>query len=147
MRKRDAQSFRVYRSELEVGIGITRNWDTLQECEKYIMKIISHELFPHTIGRDIKVLCHGNRVHAAASRSPSHFGIHLPFWARSKAVVLHELSHIVIHGNLEWHGEDFCDVYLDLLARFERKGLAHKLKEKFIENKVRFTKDSVLYCR
>lgn len=141
MRKRDAQSYKVYRSEREAGIGNRNEWTSLEDCEKFLRRVLESKKFPFELTREIKILCRGNRIHAIARREVNHLEIHLPMWARSKEVVLHELAHLVIDARVEWHGERFCDAYLLLLKLFGRRGISEKLRERFLVNRVRFTSD------
>lgn len=64
--------------------------------------------------------------------------IYMPRWSRNKAVILHEIAHVVTSPYVAWHGWEFCDNLLKLVSRWLGQDEARRLRESFKAKKVRY---------
>ena len=73
--------------------------------------------------------------------------IKLPKWARYESVILHELTHLVIHSRFGYmvaaHGTEFAKMLLLMVHHFMGQGDCEKLKASFKEHKVHYATSKV----
>jgi len=78
------------------------------------------------------------------SYRPQWCGMHLPFWARNKFIMLHEVAHLLARDN-NGHGNDFMAVLIYLYYKYLKLSL-HSMVNSLEENKINIdTKHSLLY--
>jgi putative metallohydrolase (TIGR04338 family) len=103
---------------------------TLQECQKFVDKIISRKYVIEKYGiqakRPIVVLDGRGRRKACATIYYGKRAIKLPKWARGKYVILHEVAHHLT--NLDGHKAEFASCLLDLVRHFLGKESADALQ-------------------
>jgi putative metallohydrolase (TIGR04338 family) len=103
---------------------------TLQECQKFVDKIISRKYVIEKYGiqakRPIVVLDGRGRRKACATIYYGKRAIKLPKWARGKYVILHEVAHHLT--NLDGHKPEFASCLLDLVRHFLGKESADALQ-------------------
>ena len=149
--------------------GSTYLGRTAQECEDWIMAVIHRKTFQRWFPSAHSALVHHDGYLAPFDGSPwirKRFGLRvadgrgckratasyrdgetitLPRWARIEYVMLHELSHLVVHYEFKrrevaGHGWQFCMVYLKLVKNVMGPEAHDKLKESFKEFRVKYTK-------
>jgi putative metallohydrolase (TIGR04338 family) len=98
----DKQQNRLYLAESKAELKSTPDFVTVAECQKYVNKVLNSKAVLDMFSS--KELHHGalvvtvldGRGHRRATATTDGRGglvIHLPKWARSKFVILHELAH------------------------------------------------------
>ena len=116
---RDSQRSKVYTWEQNLS---SEEELTSMQCEKLAERIC--KAYDCTTPR-IKFI---NSRHGGALYCYDHV-IKLPWWARNRLTLLHELSHAILHrkiigwNTLAAHGPEFVALYIDLLSRYR---IAHK---------------------
>lgn len=160
----DSQRKKVYRAEDVVfkffanggkqvgGTGVvnkhTQEFETIGDCKDWLMPIIDRKTFQRWYPRSAPYLWtnlvirpgHGARRAFASGRGT----ITLPRWARNRAVMLHELSHLVVsleyrRSECAFHGWQFCQVYLNLVRSVMGQDIHDALKAQFKKDRVKFT--------
>jgi putative metallohydrolase (TIGR04338 family) len=63
----------------------------------------------------------------------------LPYWARTRWVILHELSHVVAGSNAK-HGWLFCAVFLELITMYLGEDAGRRLRNAFRQTRCKFRK-------
>jgi putative metallohydrolase (TIGR04338 family) len=123
------QAGRLYAAEEMSGIKYSEAL-TLQECQKFVDKIISRKYVIEKYGiqakRPIVVLDGRGRRKACATIYYGKRAIKLPKWARGKYVILHEVAHHLT--NLDGHKPEFASCLLDLVRHFLGKESADALQ-------------------
>ena len=123
------QAGRLYAAEEMSGIKYSEAL-TLQECQKFVDKIISRKYVIEKYGiqaqRPIVVLDGRGRRKACATIYYGKRAIKLPKWARGKYVILHEVAHHLT--NLDGHKAEFASCLLDLVRHFLGKESADALQ-------------------
>jgi putative metallohydrolase (TIGR04338 family) len=123
------QAGRLYAAEEISGIKYSEAL-TLQECQKFVDKIISRKYVIEKYGiqaqRPIVVLDGRGRRKACATIYYGKRAIKLPKWARGKYVILHEVAHHLT--NLDGHKAEFASCLLDLVRHFLGKESADALQ-------------------
>ncbi len=123
------QAGRLYAAEEMSGIKYSEAL-TLQECQKFVDKIVSRKYVIEKYGiqakRPIVVLDGRGRRKACATIYYGKRAIKLPKWARGKYVILHEVAHHLT--NLDGHKPEFASCLLDLVRHFLGKESADALQ-------------------
>jgi putative metallohydrolase (TIGR04338 family) len=123
------QAGRLYAAEEMSGIKYGEAL-TLQECQKFVDKIVSRKYVIEKYGiqakRPIVVLDGRGRRKACATIYYGKRAIKLPKWARGKYVILHEVAHHLT--NLDGHKAEFASCLLDLVRHFLGKESADALQ-------------------
>jgi hypothetical protein len=123
------QAGRLYAAEEMSGIKYSEAL-TLQECQKFVDKIISRKYVIEKYGiqaqRPIVILDGRGRRKACATIYYGKRAIKLPKWARGKYVILHEVAHHLT--NLDGHKAEFASCLLDLVRHFLGKESADALQ-------------------
>jgi putative metallohydrolase (TIGR04338 family) len=121
-RPRDAQRRRVYLAETPIPSSPLPG---LEACARYVDRVVGtlwwHERFPERDLGNVPRLRPGNGARQAFYREEDTGPtITLPRRYRTKAVVLHELTHwaLGIDSGLPHHGRTFARVLLDALSEF-----------------------------
>ncbi len=142
---RDNQRSKVYKAE-KVLWETGKKFVTVAEVEKYIEVVKKKAFVGKRYGAELnrrKINVDDGRGCRKAFGGPN--GIVLPKWARIEPVILHELAHVIQarrfgFSNVEAHGWEFCDIFLNLVQGVLGKEARDILQKSFKENKVRFKK-------
>ncbi len=148
---RDSQRSRVY--EAEAALAGDADLMTIAECRRFVNSIICSRWWKARCnlwsvrvfdGRGTRRARGG---HFQSSANKAGWGISLPKWARTRATILHELSHVITEheawfsGVEEWqwpklpaHGRAFCRNFLALVGRWMGKDEAARLRDSFRDN-------------
>lgn len=146
-RPRDSQRSKVYKAEKVLQDHQTSTkFNDLRECEKYINKIIHKSRWFRKNWLVTKINTEPGRGHrrATASRYLGDYGrgvygtIQLPKWARHKAVILHELAHIITPNHQAAHGWMFANNFLLLVRHFMGREAADLLMASYKKHKVKY---------
>lgn len=162
-RPRDHQRSRVYKSETHCwGQGIkrvshnsVRILETLPELAVFVLKILRnpelHKLYGSHMEDPVEV---GD---GRGTRRPYAFGTHkitMPKWARTNAVVIHEVAHVINNrchrlpsvnaytaaikaGDASSHGSTYTRVYLDIVKALMGEDAFMDIRKSFGEFKVK----------
>jgi putative metallohydrolase (TIGR04338 family) len=137
----------VYAAERSIEAWTNQGDMTLDEIRAWLTKIFASAWFKKHYpkakvwelkdGRGRRMAGgHGTRIHNECSLT-------LPRWARSRAVVLHELAHglVDLHAPVDHaaHGWEFCEIFLDLVRHFLGRQAYEDLRSAFKEHRVRYT--------
>jgi len=167
--------YRAERFAFKEDETILAQWDdctyegrTVQECEDWIMAVIRRKTFQRWFPRAHSALVHHDGFLMPFDGSPwipKQYGLRiadgrgcrratasydgqtitLPRWARVEYVMLHELSHLVVHHEFKRrevasHGWQFCMVYLKLVKNVLGPETHDRLKQSFKTLRVKYTK-------
>lgn len=151
--KRDTQRAKVYKAEGEAFKGHTKaneRLETVADIEKYVEYVFGlkrvRDAFPKAMPVENGLFCGWKLPTVGDGRARRRAGgnvagIHMPKWARSKWVVLHELAHTIslrTYRGIAGHGWEYCSVYLSLV-RYALGVEAHDLlKAQFKAHRVKF---------
>lgn len=142
MRERDTQRSRVYLCD-PVLISRAKPLPSVTDVERYVRKVFASKrvkaAFPKAAGRILPTVGDGRGRRNACGWSG---GIKIPLWARNEGVVLHELAHTICqreHGNVAWHGWQFCSIYLKLALYMMGREAHDALKKEMKVKRVRFS--------
>ena len=141
-RPRDTQRSKVYAAE-GAAFGRAKEELTLDECRAFIAEVWRSETakqLRHGTGRQWRVypprLADGRGCRSASAGNGE---VTLPRWARSKWVILHELSHEITEGRRAAHGPEFCRSDLRLVERFigfeARERLGAKMRKRGVRTR------------
>ncbi|MFN8037404.1 MAG: hypothetical protein U0V73_15905 [Acidimicrobiia bacterium] len=137
---RDAQRRRVYLAETPLPSSPLPG---LPACERYVDRVVGTlwwaQRFPDRTLGNVPRLRPGNGARQAFYREdPGRPSITLPRRYRTKAVVLHELTHwaLAAHSDLPPHGRTFARVLLDAVSEFLGDERAAALAASYREHKV-----------
>lgn len=138
---RDTQRKKLYTAERflqypkEGGRAAVRI-ETVPEIQAWVDRMIAsawwQKRYPHVQRITVKD-GRGRRIACAGYRS-----ITLPKWSRSKAVILHEIAHVVTSSRVAWHGWEFADNLLKLVGHWVGGEEAELLKQSFKKHRVRW---------
>lgn len=149
-RERDSQRSKVYRAEREhlFNSPLNRRLETMAELEQRVKEIVSSKFWAkHTPLNEPPRIKDGRGCRWARG---SKWHIVMPKWARSEAVLIHELTHTLLYRkypghfggkNYEYmaaHGWEFAELYLKMVRRFMGKEAHDILKASFKKYKVKF---------
>ncbi len=119
----DVQRRRLYAAEQQVAAYQRDPLRTVPHIQRYVDEVLaSHWLrfhFPQRVLEQIRVISgRDNRAAYAAGST-----ISLPFWARSKFIVIHEVCHVLCdryYGEdfIAGHGVEFAGLQLALVTHF-----------------------------
>ena len=127
---KDSNQSRVYEAESQYhhNMGYGKRFKTIDECEKYVNRIIKSKLWAELCGGDAKVVTIGamNSRRWAGMAYGSH--ITLSNSGYNQYVILHELAHCC--GNMH-HDISFRRDLLRLVSRFLGRENAQCLKHAF----------------
>jgi putative metallohydrolase (TIGR04338 family) len=133
-KKRDTQRNKLYRWE-KTFQRATHKFDNLDEIQEYVDSI--------TRTRWWKARSNWKHVEVKGPRGPQTRAlsfrnrgmISLPErwgkWAYTKGVILHELAHLLVPGNVASHGKEYAKMYLHIVWRFLGKDAYRYLKWNF----------------
>ena len=117
-----------------------REWTTVPQVQAFVDRVVGSAWWKKRSSiRRIVVKDGRGSSWARASRS-DWFGVpevSIPKWARSRRVVLHELSHHLTPWEAEAHGAQFASNLIDLVRRFMSAEDADRLVESFRVAKVK----------
>lgn len=136
---RDNQRQRVYTTEQKV-FGYTLNMDAefpvLRDAQQYVNLVTSSKLWRKVGGPPFVLVKDGRGRRTAAMVGMT--AISLPLWARTRPVILHELSHILtthLDRRVADHGPEFVQIYRMLIenqlgrdVRIEYDNVAEELR-------------------
>jgi putative metallohydrolase (TIGR04338 family) len=140
-RKRDSQRQKVY--DAEDAVWPKRETMSLGECKALVRRVWASQRARESWPKAW--------VMERPQAKPKHHGratgglfyIHLPRWAQTPHVVLHELAHTISRRQFGFeppaHGWEFCSVYLRLVLLFMGREAHDKLKASFKAKRVKFT--------
>ena len=103
----DSQRSLVYRWENAAADGALNNPLTLEECRT----LATNACYRYRPTEPTPVITDGRG--ASAARAHGEYKISLPIWARTPAVVLHEVAHLLSPSG-EAHGPEFVRMMCDL---------------------------------
>lgn len=134
-RPRDSQRARLYRAEDEVGTG--RRLPTVPMLQAYVDALAASAWFEARWGaRSFEVRPgYGHRRATADGNGV----LQLPKWARTEAVVLHEVAHCLTPVEFAAHGPEYAGVLLSIVRRAVDPGTAQRLEDSFGRHRVRWT--------
>lgn len=121
-RERDNQRLKLYRTEREVFHknhgSFPVDFETAREVQQYVNKVTRSKFWKGMGGRQFvhARLVNGNRRYARGWSTR----IELPPWAKSRIIILHELSHSLkesISGRSQSHGPEFVLIYRRLIEQ------------------------------
>jgi putative metallohydrolase (TIGR04338 family) len=121
---RDTYRQKVYRAERIAFAGTSgypprygRRIEKVPDIQAYIDKLVASAWFRRRWGRTgyRAIRIHPGKRHTRATGDPWTGIIQLPIWARSEAVILHELAHVLCPTEAPWHGWEFLQIQLELI--------------------------------
>ena len=134
-RPRDSQRARLYRAEDEVGPG--RRLPTVEVLQAYVDDLRGTDWFRSRWGApSLEVRPGYGHRRATADREGV---LQMPRWARTEAVLLHEVAHCLTPVTFAAHGPEYAGVLLSLVRRAVDPGTAQRLEDAFTRNRVRWT--------
>jgi len=152
-KERDSQKQRVYDAERKAAKSMAVAGDRnlripeIADVEKYVNDIVRSAywkaMFPKTT---IVMVDEGRKGRRMACWKSWEKTIHLPSWARTELIILHELAHAAHDGSPDWdwtqaaHGWQFCAVYLQLVQRYLGRSAHDILAASFKLGGVRYQK-------
>lgn len=130
--ERDSQRARVYKAENELVWYRTREFDSLEEVERYVNSLTGKAWFKKMYGsRKVKVEPKRNNAKARGGYGT----VWLPRWAWTKGIIAHEVAHAVKYTD-PWHSPVFCGHFIFLVEKTMGADKAMDLKRAFLRNKV-----------
>lgn len=150
-RPRDSQRSKVYKAEWmlrRAGAPGAERIESVHEIQVYLDKLTASAWwkrnFPHVKFRrrrygepDSVILVKDGRGRSSAGGCSYTQEISMPTWSRTKAVILHEVAHVVSPRGA-WHDWRFCANFLKLVQHCLGKAEADALKLSFKVHKVRY---------
>jgi len=134
---RDSQRQRVYDSERSVKSFQNETQRlTFEQVEQLVSAVYEGQTYRTYITDKMRAKPSVKKGRAGTSAYGTEKGISVPQWAWHKAIVLHELAHVVVlrkdpRRSHEAHGWLFCRVYLELVEEFIGADVAQELREAF----------------
>ncbi len=135
---KDSNKTRVYRAEwaFEAIHGMGKRFDTLEDCQKYVNRIVNSKLWgqltenkhidlTYTRARSILGRAYGSRIDLAKN-------------GFNQYTILHELAHCV-PGNMH-HDVSFRQTLVKLVSRFWGRQQASELKKQFKAKGLKMTR-------
>jgi len=144
-RPRDSQRSRLYSAERVLSNRDEHgqpcgsvDWTTVAEVQAFVDRVTRSRWWKSR-SRVGKIVVKDGRggMSARAYRSRGQSVIAIPRWARTRRVVLHELSHHLTPWTAAAHGNLFAANLVDLVRRWMGPDEAEALKESFRQAKVR----------
>lgn len=142
---RDTQRSKVYKAEDYFCHKNPNLYASVAECKAYTTEITGSAYWQSQGGKKRIAIGDGRgRSNACAQSKGIHNTIDkikLPKWARSRIVIIHEMSHILTDQTdfgTSAHGAVFCKHYLNLCFELLGAVRAMALKQKFDEYKVQY---------
>lgn len=143
---RDFQQSKVYRAERVIDVGSTARepeFPTVADCERFVAKVLGSRTFVRRWGNGRRIAIEdgrGRRSACAWGDSIAASVISLPRWARTRASILHEIAHTIVHDG---HGPLFARTYLELVRLFIGPMEANALRKSFQHNRVRVASPAI----
>ena len=138
-RPRDSQKQKLYNAESFLHTTSGR-METVPEIEAFADRVISHEWFkrrwPSVHYIEVKD-GRGARV-ARGFRYWNGGGIKMPKWSRNRAIVLHEIAHIITPNTYASHGPEYARNFLDLVRHYLGKESAEQLRASYKRHRVKY---------
>jgi hypothetical protein len=138
----------MYAAEREVPAFRANRLEELGECAAYAKAVMTSQFWIDECGKTWDVKIENGRSRALA------FGwgrIAIPKWARTKMIVLHELSHIALSRttlrdckSIAPHGREFAAFYLKIVRRFLGVEVHDQLRAAFVKGGVKYKPKKVL---
>ncbi|MGH8226108.1 MAG: hypothetical protein ACRER1_08165 [Gammaproteobacteria bacterium] len=145
---RDSQRARVYRAETQAFGAARANAGTcasIAVVRDYLHGVLADDWFRTEYGdfAYVKIKDGRGTRHAYSAYEAKARGVvfSFPRWARTKPVMLHELSHAASlrrYGAVAAHGPEFAATYLRLVSRHLGSAAHEKLREAFVVHRVSF---------
>lgn len=149
-RVRDTQRGKLYRAEQAFWHGAyggdcaggAVRLETMAEVEAFAESVLAKRSVQRRFGwqRPLEEYRDGRGRRSAYAEGGYAIGV--PRSLRSRWVVLHELSHVIVqrtfHPEPAWHGWEFADVYLQLVWCVLGKEAHNGLRDAFRANGVRY---------
>lgn len=141
---RDNQRSKLYKAERQCEMtydGGGRVFESLEEIEAYVSKLLKY-CWLKTICQPwqnripVKIVVKSKRV--GASGSPYSKTISFSKAMMTQAIVLHEVIHVILPPRIEWHGREFCSIFLKLVKHELGREKWLDLKQSFKDNNVRW---------
>lgn len=143
MRARDSQKSKVYAAEwalLDRDRAGRERLDTVPEIQAWVDKITASAWWRKRYPRVKKITVKNGAGQRRALAFPYRQEISLPKWSRSKGIIIHEITHLVVPVSVASHGWEFCSEYLAIVKHFLGQGDHDALKAAFDKRKVRYRK-------
>ncbi len=147
-RARDSQRQKVYSAESFLhGGSAWERFETVAEMQAFVDDVLGSAWFrrrwPQVARRGIEVRDGRGRGRACAQVIWGTLVIKMPVWSRSRAIVLHEISHHCadeVHGitDVAAHGWQFAATLLELVAHEMGAMWGDELKKSYKARKVRY---------
>lgn len=152
----DSQKSKVYGSENAafkmfpedgVSLKFLQEFKTVEDCMNWVVPIVERKTFQRWYPRSGPYLLANLEIRpgfgARRAFASGRATMTLPLWARNRAVILHELSHLVVgleyrRSECAFHGWQFCQVYLNLVRAVMGQEIHDALKAEFKKNRVKF---------
>lgn len=140
---RDNQRSKVYKAE-QVIRETGEKFETVKEVERYLETVKKKAFIARRYGTELnKCEIRVEDGRGCKRAFGGYYGIVLPKWARKESVILHEVAHLIQYRkykkyDVEGHGWEFCDIFLNLVQGMLGKETRDILQKSFKENKVRF---------
>lgn len=146
---RDYQRSKVYRAEnVLINQPYNTRLNSLEEVQDFLKHLTNSCWFKRRWKLQKQIIVVDGRGRQKASGSSTQLTIWLPLWARTKVVILHELSHVLsgrgvvgvapettcpsYHKSYEaGHGREFCKRFLALIKHELGKQAWKDLKESY----------------
>jgi putative metallohydrolase (TIGR04338 family) len=150
---RDSQRSRVYAAETAMnwrghGRLVSKKLRSLDDAAHFVTEVVTSDWFAARAPQVSLVRLVAGDPKSRRATCISRIGkvpgttnsrIRLPPWARTRPVILHELSHAVVFSATppSAHGPEFCRAELDLITAFLGSSVADALHEQFLLHRVR----------
>ena len=138
---KDYQVKQLYKSEEELDIFNNGKILSREEVDEYVKQI--------SVWADIeppKILCK-DVYHEEDIALGFEDEIFLPVFAQNPWYICHEMSHVILynwkHVKNDYHGPNFCYIYLELIAWVLGRDTRNKLRKLFIKNGVQISNNLV----
>lgn len=141
--QRDTQRQKLYRAEEVLrrdGAPGAERFGSVTEMQAFVDKLVTYAWWKRAFPYDRHITVKDGRGRRSACGDPVFREISMPTWSRTKAVLLHEVAHVVAPRDVAWHGWEFAEVYLKLVQHCLGADEAKALKASFKQHHVRYTK-------
>lgn len=147
MSVRDSQRSKLYRAEYVIRKD-GQKFNSIEEIQAYVDKLLGSAWAKRRGWGGSITVVKGREGTAAYAKAYRNI-ISLPSWAWCEAVVIHEICHKLTdweygHGRIAWHGREFARIYLEVVRHKMGDESWRKLKDAFVEAKVKHTKPRTL---
>lgn len=143
MSARDSQKTKVYHAEyvlLKEGMAGRERLATVEEMQAWVDKITASAWWRKRYPRVTKITVQPGAGQRRALAFPYRRIISMPKWSRTKGIILHEITHLVVPTHLAAHGWEYCAEYLAIVKHFLGKADHDALKAAFDSERVRYRK-------